>query len=136
MVDYQLVFFFSPFSALGSAFSYVSEPIPYPFHPGDADAFYSYMTTKLTPTGHWLLDYELYFGVLYISSVRFSIYTELPPPPPYGHYSPTSPKLPLGPYTAHHLNSSSDQMSPQGQSSGEMRRPGSSIIRTLSSLSM
>ena len=80
MVDHQLVFFFPFFSALGSAFSYVSEPFPYPFHPGDADAFYSYMTTKLTPTGHWLLDYELYFGILYISSVGFSIYTELPTP--------------------------------------------------------
>lgn len=55
------------FSALGSAFSYVSEPFSYPFHPGDADAFYSYMTTKLTLTGHWFLDYELYFwSTLYI----------------------------------------------------------------------
>lgn len=69
------LFFLFFFPALGLAFLYVSEPFPYPFHPGDADTFYYYMTTKLTPTDHWFLDHELYFGVLYISSIRFSIYT-------------------------------------------------------------
>lgn len=71
----NLSFFLFFFPALGLAFLYVSEPFPYPFHPGDADTFYYYMTTKLTPTDHWFLDHELYFGVLYISSIRFSIYT-------------------------------------------------------------
>ena len=136
MKDHQLVFFFFFFffQHWDRRFHmFLSLFLTHPIQMMRIFFFYSYMTTKLTPTGHWLLDYELYFEVLNVSFIRFSIYTELLP---YVYYSPSSHKLPLGPYTAYHFNSSCHQTSPQGQSLREVRRSGPSIIRFLSSLSM